>query len=326
VKKSACNEGVMARIRINTEDLKNKAKDFESAAEAFIRAGDEILAAATSLPSYDGQLSGPARKAGCEIQTQMRDLRTCLAGDAESLMRAKQAFEDLDKQVINSPTENQEALSMSSLPPIREGGNSDYLAYKDFGDYVIFWKTGEPITIYKTDENISMVLQFEKDVDDAAKYLTKVLEIADVLTQGLLGDIKILCVLVIVACLAYLAGELIAAVAAELGATTGQIEDAKKIAEAFKTVVDIASGAGGYDIPGILKHFGVQTVDPWEAQQDIKDIQQYWDLYQRSYSDAVNEWDALAPKTPSTPATTGPTPVPAPTPPAPTPTPTPPSP
>jgi hypothetical protein len=60
----------MARIRVDTEDLKAKAKDFESAAEAFARAGDDIAAAAMAMPSYDGQLSGPAPKAGYEIQRQ----------------------------------------------------------------------------------------------------------------------------------------------------------------------------------------------------------------------------------------------------------------
>jgi uncharacterized protein YukE len=36
----------MTRIRVETEELKAKAKDFESAADSIKRAGDEILAAA----------------------------------------------------------------------------------------------------------------------------------------------------------------------------------------------------------------------------------------------------------------------------------------
>jgi uncharacterized protein YukE len=32
----------MARIRVNTDDLKSKAKDFDSAADAFNQAGDDI--------------------------------------------------------------------------------------------------------------------------------------------------------------------------------------------------------------------------------------------------------------------------------------------
>jgi uncharacterized protein YukE len=41
----------MVRIRVNTEELKSKAKDFESAADAFGRAGDEIAALAMTMPS-----------------------------------------------------------------------------------------------------------------------------------------------------------------------------------------------------------------------------------------------------------------------------------
>jgi uncharacterized protein YukE len=77
----------MTRIRVNTEDLKAKAKDFESAADAFSRAGDDIAAAAAAMPSYDGQLSGPARKAGAEIQSQARDMKTTLTNDAIAAKR-----------------------------------------------------------------------------------------------------------------------------------------------------------------------------------------------------------------------------------------------
>jgi uncharacterized protein YukE len=90
----------MTRIRVNTEDLRNKAKDFDSAAEAFKRAGDDILAAAMAMPSYEGQLSGPARKMGYEVQKQSQELSAALAGDAELLRKTAQAFEDIDNQSI----------------------------------------------------------------------------------------------------------------------------------------------------------------------------------------------------------------------------------
>jgi hypothetical protein len=69
----------MTRIRVNTDDLKNEAKDFESAAEAFARAGDDIAAAAMAMPSYDGQLSGPAFKEGQEFQN-LAYQRVCTEG------------------------------------------------------------------------------------------------------------------------------------------------------------------------------------------------------------------------------------------------------
>jgi hypothetical protein len=115
LKKQFHKEGIMARIRVNTDDLKTKAKDFDSAAEAFNRAGDDILAAAMAMPSYDGQLTTPARKAGYAIQTQARALGAALAGDAESLRKAAQDFENVDNQAIDSFTQNQEALLSDSL-------------------------------------------------------------------------------------------------------------------------------------------------------------------------------------------------------------------
>jgi uncharacterized protein YukE len=116
----------MTRIRVNTEDLKSKAKDFDSAADAFNRAGDDIAAAAAAMPSYDGQLSGPARKAGYEIQNQAREMKTELAGDAESLRKTAQAFETVDNQTVNIFGDNTTLLSDAPLNG-GPGGETDDL-------------------------------------------------------------------------------------------------------------------------------------------------------------------------------------------------------
>ncbi len=110
----------MTRIRVNTEDLKAKAKDFESAAYAFNKAGDDILAAAMAMPSYDGQLSGPARKAGYEIQAGCREIKSGLSSDAESLRKTAQAFEEVDNQteavLLSAQSEISDApFSMASV-------------------------------------------------------------------------------------------------------------------------------------------------------------------------------------------------------------------
>jgi hypothetical protein len=65
-------------------------------ADAFNRAGDEIPALTMAMPSYDGQLSGPARKAGYEIQSQVREMKTALTSDALSLRKTAQNFEKVD--------------------------------------------------------------------------------------------------------------------------------------------------------------------------------------------------------------------------------------
>jgi len=145
----------MARIRVNTDDLRNKAKDFDSAAEAFTRAGDDILAAAMAMPSYDGQLSGPARKAGYEIQSQARALGTALAGNAKFLRTAAQDFDDVNNQAVNTFVLQQEALStlMSSITaqysmPEKTRGGTEQIGYQYISDdYVVIWLNGKYIRI-----------------------------------------------------------------------------------------------------------------------------------------------------------------------------------
>jgi len=107
----------MTRIRVNTEDLKATAKDFESAADVFNKAGDDILAIAMAMPSYDGQLSGPARKAAYEIQYQIRDVKASLSGDAQLLQKIADAFEEADNQFINlcDNFQNQLALQYGKM-------------------------------------------------------------------------------------------------------------------------------------------------------------------------------------------------------------------
>jgi len=73
------------------------------------------LAVAISLPSYDGQLSCPARKAGYEIQSQTRDLRANLAGDADTLIQTAQEFEDVDGQTKKIFEDSRFFLSDSPL-------------------------------------------------------------------------------------------------------------------------------------------------------------------------------------------------------------------
>jgi uncharacterized protein YukE len=145
----------MTRIRVNTEDLLNKAKDFDSAAEAFKRAGDDILAAAMAMPSYDGQLSGPARKMGYEYQKQARELSTALAGDAESLRKSAQAFEEVDNQTVNTFSINQAVLSTHMAankelfaPATKTKGGNACFGYEYLSpDIIVIWSNGRYIRV-----------------------------------------------------------------------------------------------------------------------------------------------------------------------------------
>jgi uncharacterized protein YukE len=116
----------MARIRVDTEELRKSAKEIAASADAVGKAGDEILAVAASLPSYEGQLSGPAHKAGYEIQSRMRDLKTALAGDSDLLYKAAQDFEAVDGQAVGAIGENQSSLACALSGIKGEHKGSEY--------------------------------------------------------------------------------------------------------------------------------------------------------------------------------------------------------
>ncbi|MGB7539618.1 MAG: type VII secretion target [Anaerolineales bacterium] len=164
----------MTRIRVNTEDLKAKAKDFESAADAINKAGDDILAAALSMPSYDGQLSGPARKAGYEIQTGCREIKAGLSSNAESLRKTAQAFEEVDNQVVAHLQQNQELLRDSSYTSILLSDDgivgTRYCGYEETDEYIILWCNGESTKIYKNsddyEQHLNEINGFRSGVDE----------------------------------------------------------------------------------------------------------------------------------------------------------------
>jgi uncharacterized protein YukE len=323
-------EGIMARIRVNTEDLKNKAKDFDSAAEAFKRAGDDILAAAMAMPSYDGQLSGPARKMGYEFQKQARELSAALAGDAESLRKTAQAFEEVDNQTVNILEENTAMISEALLypgpeggddGPIKQGGNLNYLGYFDYGESVIFYKNGEPLIIAVTDENRALIEQYEKAVDDYCKALADIINTIRDLFEGMVDSATIACVLIALFFCGVIAWEIVVAVAWALNVSATQLDKIKTAVESVMTGLGIAQAATNSDIGDILQHMGLDPIDPWKLDEGINSIVKDNEIASKSYNDANNIYDALSPA--STPTPSGPTPVRPPTPPSPTPTQTP---
>jgi hypothetical protein len=146
----------MARIRVDTADLKTKARDFESAADTFNKAGDEIAAAAMAMPSYDGQLSGPARRAGYEIQNQAKEVAVGLSADAQSLKKTAQAFEAVDNEAVETLNEYQGALvghnsaaKFLYFPTAKANGGNEVIGYQFISDdYVVLWYKGEYMRIH----------------------------------------------------------------------------------------------------------------------------------------------------------------------------------
>jgi hypothetical protein len=325
-------EGIMGRIRVNTDDLKAKVKDFESAANAFNTAGDDILATAMSMPSYEGQLSGPARAAGYEIQRQSREVQTLLSGDAQSLQKTAQDFENVNNQTVDIIGENTALLSDSPIyggpggegdAPIKQGGNPDLLAYYDYGDSVIFCKNGECLTVTITDKNRAMIEQYEKSVDDYCKALADMVSIIRDLCKGTFDSVTIACVLVILALSGVILWEFVGALAWAFNISAATVAEAKTAVDTAMAVLGIARAATGTDVSDILKHMGLDPIDPWKFDEAIKKITQDEEIYTKAYNDATNIYNALAPTPTPTPTPSGPTLVPVPTPPTPTPTQTP---
>jgi uncharacterized protein YukE len=177
----------MTRIHVNTEDLKKSAKDFDSAAEAFARAGDDILETAMSMPSYDGQLFGPARKMGYAIQNQCREIKTALADDAESLRKTAQTFEEVDNKVVNSINNSINILATATIieTTIKApempctftsdwGGLPDVAGWKDDGKTITIWIDGLTMVLDKskmTEKDLEAFEDFKRAVVDVYKFL-----------------------------------------------------------------------------------------------------------------------------------------------------------
>ncbi len=115
----------MERIKVDTDLLKEKSKVFETSASVYAQSGKEILSFAASLPSYDGQLSGPARASALEINRQCQELHDCLLSDAQSLAKTAQAFEDVDNRAIDAFGASQASLSDYSTEYELFGTESD---------------------------------------------------------------------------------------------------------------------------------------------------------------------------------------------------------
>ena len=140
----------MKRIRVDTDQLHSTAEDFENAAADIIRAGDEALSVAMSLPEYGGRLSGPARNAGYEIQRRCREMGGGCRDAAAALDSAARAYEAVDAHSVNAIWQVQSTLSAATAadgfragPAASvEGGNEGFGYTYLSQDYVVIWCHG----------------------------------------------------------------------------------------------------------------------------------------------------------------------------------------
>ena len=168
----------MDRIRVDTAELKSKSKIFAAAADHYAQAGNEILSYVAGLPSYDGQLSGPARATAAEINRECKDIHAAYKSDADSLMRTAQAFEKTDNQTITVFNESQAALSahtpeyiglFSPAPATKTHGGNKTFGYKYLSNNdVEIWYQGKKMTIDLnaiSGDDWQKLMDFIKNVD-----------------------------------------------------------------------------------------------------------------------------------------------------------------
>lgn len=90
----------MARIKVNTQQLINEGSEIEGISGEFEAISTILRNAAANVKSYDGQLSGPALKAGLEAAQEAKNIRTSLENNGGSLRRTGEAFERAENEAI----------------------------------------------------------------------------------------------------------------------------------------------------------------------------------------------------------------------------------
>lgn len=118
----------MNRIRVDTDQLMRVAKRLEQLGAEYDKTGRELVYQCNRVPSYGGQLSGPAHKAGAVAQYDANTLRDLLRDHSHRLMEIAKQFENVDGETVGQLglwermlLEMQEiATLVASLPSLEE--------------------------------------------------------------------------------------------------------------------------------------------------------------------------------------------------------------
>jgi uncharacterized protein YukE len=173
----------MERLRVDTDKLIHQSKEFESSATVFSQAGKEILGFVAGLPSYDGQLSTPARSASLEIHRQCQDLYEAYKSDSQSLARTAKVFEDVDNQSIEIFQQSQKLISYENIPIVlldkkpfdvgtaylgyHDDGLSDMVTLCIYGVCKKFARVGNEKIIEEFEKRVDAYEKARKERDDA---------------------------------------------------------------------------------------------------------------------------------------------------------------
>jgi hypothetical protein len=92
----------MNRIRVDTDQLQREAGDFDSLGIFIRQLGNHVARIAASMPSYEGQLSGPARTAGMETESRASALNGKQIECARQLSQLSAAYQSVDQETVGS--------------------------------------------------------------------------------------------------------------------------------------------------------------------------------------------------------------------------------
>jgi murein DD-endopeptidase MepM/ murein hydrolase activator NlpD len=87
----------MTRIRVDTDSLRAEGARLETIRSGISRLGTDIAQVAASMPSYDGQLSGPSHAAGMEAQSRSALFASRALAFSQKLISLADQFEKADQ-------------------------------------------------------------------------------------------------------------------------------------------------------------------------------------------------------------------------------------
>jgi GH24 family phage-related lysozyme (muramidase) len=147
----------MTRVRVDTEELRQTAAVLDSVDSQLMRITQKVESVAATLPSYDGQLSGPARGAGLEARNQSSTISRKINSHSQQLICLAGAFEKADQTEVAEWNETVAMLAHGKTAfeklPISGGGN--LVAFDS-----IFWDV-IPASWHISKAGIDMIIGYE---------------------------------------------------------------------------------------------------------------------------------------------------------------------
>jgi hypothetical protein len=159
----------MTRIRVDPDLLRDIAKDFEKTSKDILDGGDNIFSVAISMPSYDGQLSTPAKKTGYEVQSRSKTLSGYYKHDSEVLIEVANRNEVIDKQVVRDFEESRKDIGdyiREGIKEIVKGIGEVVTKVIHVGEYVITIITTDMKPRELTSDDILKLINNEYDGHD----------------------------------------------------------------------------------------------------------------------------------------------------------------